>query len=134
MFSAAAVNINPRNTIFWNREKYLWSDFDMMKGFGFMALLTEGAYKIDQMSPGDADQAFGNLDGDYTFISNKLGGSVSIPWNMLYHLYQTPSNITMFHKLMDMQYTGYPRGSRTMQFSYQAGSMRGGNVSKTFNY
>ena len=130
----SSVMMNPSFTIYWNREKYIRSDYNMMNGFGLLALVTEGSYKIYQMSYDDADQAFGNLDGSYTFITNPLGGGMSIPWNKLYNLYQTPSNISMFKNLRDMQYTNYPSGNRILQFNYQAGYNNPNSVSKSFNY
>jgi hypothetical protein len=134
MSSRSSLMMGTTSTIYWNREKYIRSDFDMMNGFGLLALTTDGLYKIYQMSPDDADQAFGNLDGSYTFIGNYLGGGVSIPWTKLYHLYQTPSNLDMFRNLRDLQYANYPHGNRSIQFSYQAGNHSGSIFSKSFNY
>jgi len=117
----------------WSRDYYLHQDYNLLNAFGLVAQ-TQAAIIQHQLSPSQAEDLLSNMSGDINFVSNNIGGTVTMPWNKFYYLYTDPNSVNILNKLKNLQFASYPHGSRNITFRYGAGSMQGNAVNKTFNY
>ncbi|HCL82496.1 MAG TPA: hypothetical protein DIC22_00910, partial [Chitinophagaceae bacterium] len=116
----------------WTRNFYIHEDYDLMNVFGLTAQ-TQAAVIEHQLDPGDQESTLGEMDGDITFATNNIGGTITMPWNKFYYLYTDPKSVLILNVLRHLKYPGYQAGSsRPVNFHYQAGSLQGNAVSKTF--
>jgi hypothetical protein len=117
----------------WSRDYYLHQDYNLLNAFG-LAAQNQAALIQQQLSPSQAEGLLSNLSGDINFVSNNIGGTVTMPWNKFYYLYTDPNSVNILNKLKNLQFASYPHGSRNITFRYGAGSMQGNAVNKSFNY
>jgi hypothetical protein len=119
-------------TIVWDREKYLIADHQLMKDFANSVAWNAGAFS--NWSAAYTQNYLDKLGGNADFASNSLGGYVTMPWNKFYYLYTDAKYMSIINKLKSLPFTAYPKGNRTMQWMYKAGSMQGNMINKTFIY
>ncbi|HXD78179.1 MAG TPA: hypothetical protein VN616_10255 [Puia sp.] len=118
-------------TMTWSRDHFLREDCNLMSSFGLLAQ-TQISIIQHQLDPNDAANILGQMDGDISFCTNAVGGSVTMPWNQLYNLYTDPAATTLLGKLRQLSFTPYPAGPRTINFRYQAGPLQSVIVTKSF--
>ena len=114
----------------WSREYYIKQDYNLMKTFGLTAE-TQAAIIQHQLDPGDQENTLSEMNGDISFASNGIGGTITMPWNRFFYLYTDPNSMSIVNKLRYLNYTPIAPGSRQIKFQYQAGSMQGSAVSKS---
>jgi hypothetical protein len=119
-------------TIVWNREKYLISDYQLMKDFANSVVWN--TYAFYGWSPNYTENYLSKLDGNVDFASNGLGGYVTMPWNKFFYLYTDPKYMSIINSLKNLPFTPYSKGNRNMQWMYKAGNMQGNIVNKIFSY
>ncbi|MBA2249744.1 MAG: hypothetical protein H0W12_06085, partial [Chitinophagaceae bacterium] len=127
--TSAAISFQ---TIVWNREKYLLSDFQLMKDFAAAVVSNAGAF--NNWSAIYTENYLGKMSGNIEFASNSLGASISMPWNKFYYLFTDAKYMNSIISLKKLVFTSYPKGDRNMQFSYKAGNVPGNVINKTFSY
>jgi hypothetical protein len=120
-------------SIIWDREKYLLEDFKLMKDFANSVSLNAGAFY--GWSSSYTENYLSKLGGNIDFAYNSLGGDINMPWNKFYYLFTDPNYMQIINSLKSMQFTAYPKGNRTLRFSYKAGDMQSNSsVNKIFSY
>ncbi|MDP4254808.1 MAG: hypothetical protein Q8938_12435 [Bacteroidota bacterium] len=115
----------------WTRDYYIQQDYDLLSAFGLVAQ-TQAAITQHQLDPSQAEEILGQMDGNINFVWNAIGGSVSMPWDRFYSLYTDPNSMAILNKMRNLKFTAYPAGTRSIRFRYQAGTLEGNAVTKTF--
>jgi len=115
----------------WSRDYYIRQDYNMMNAFGLTAQ-TQAAIIQHQLDPGDQENTLSQMDGDISFAWNNIGGTITMPWNKFYYLYTDQKSMTIINNLKNLKFSPIPGGSRIVKFHYQAGSMQGNMVIKSF--
>lgn len=119
-------------SIIWDRDRYIQEDVKLMKDFAYAVSLNANAFY--NWSPQKAEAALGAMYGDLIFSNSSLGGMVSMPWNKFFYLYSDPKYMSIINQLKSIQLMSYPKGNRALKFSYRAGNLKSGSVSKSFSY
>jgi hypothetical protein len=127
----SAIKISQGYQIKWTRDYYIRQDYAMLNAFGLTAQ-TQAAIIQHQLDPGDQENTLGEMDGDISFASNNIGGTISMPWNKFYYLYTDSKSMAIISNLRNLKYTPISPGARTMNFRYQAGPLQGNIVTKSF--
>jgi hypothetical protein len=115
----------------WSRDHFLKEDCQLMTNLGLLAQ-TQAAIIQHQLDPSQAQDILGQMDGDITFCTDDIGGSVTMPWNQFYYLYTDPSSMGTLKNLRNLTFTPFPAGPRTINFRYQAGPLQSQLITKSF--
>lgn len=118
--------------IVWDREKYIYADYRLMKDFSNAVYWNAGYF--NGWSASAAENFLSQQGGDLNLASNSMGGNVSIPWNKFYYLYTDPIYSKLIRSLNDLPYQPFPKGTRTMSFTYSPGNLSGTAIKKSFTY
>ena len=118
-------------TMTWSRDHYLREDAMLMSNLGLLAQ-TQAAIIQHQLDPSQAQDILGQMDGDISFCTNDIGGSVTMPWNQFYNLYTDAASMTTLKNLRNLTFTPYPAGPRTINFRYQVGPLQSQLIIKSF--
>jgi hypothetical protein len=121
-----------RQSVIWDREKYLQEDLKLIKDLAYAISLNAGAFY--NWSPQKAETMLGNMSGSIDLSYNGLGGYTNIPWNKFYYLYTDPKYTSIINNLKNLSFTDYPHGTRNMQAGYKAGPLQSNGITKSFSY
>lgn len=126
-----AFNAGYQNIV-WDREKYIYADYRLMKDFSNAVYWNAGYF--NGWSASAAENFLSQQGGDLNLASNTMGGNISIPWNKFYYLYTDPIYSRLIRSLNDLPYQAFPKGTRTISFTYSPGNLTGAATKKSFTY
>ncbi len=127
--SGIKITLPPQMT--WSRDHYLKEDAGLMINLGLLAQ-TQAAIIQHQLDPSQQQDILSQMDGDISFCTDDIGGSVTMPWNQFYYLYTDPASVTTLNNLRHLSFTPYPSGPRTINFRYQVGPLQSQLSTKSF--
>ena len=117
----------------WQRDYYINQDFTLMKNFANgVAPLMQQFQK--QFKPSELQAALENMNEDYVFSWNWLGGVVSMPLNRFYNLYTNNTAMGVVNKLRSTNFMEFQKGKRNLFFQYRLGTIKSPAIIKSFNY
>ena len=87
-----------------------------------------------QFKPSELQTALENMNEDYVFSWNWIGGVVSMPLNRFYSLYNNSTAMGIVNKLRTANFLDFQKGKRNLFFQYRLAEIKSPAIIKSFNY
>ncbi|MEO8403154.1 MAG: hypothetical protein ABI480_01110, partial [Chitinophagaceae bacterium] len=82
----------------------------------------------------ELETALSNMNDEYQFSWNWIGGTVSMRLNKFYNLYNNSTSMNLINKIRTANFMEFQKGKRNMFFQYQLGGVKSTAVNRSFNY